>query len=318
LNIIQDNLKKRSFMIDTSKFHINTIKSTDNYGKFELSPLVGGFGHTIGNGIRRILFITIPGAAITKIRVDGATHLFTTLPGVKEDLVEISLNLKKIKFAYTKDEPIVLELNKKGNGVVTAGDIVDNALCKVSNPDQYIATLSDSKSSLKLEMTVERGVGYTMAREQKTDVIGEIILDAAFTPIIKVNYTVEPTRLGKKSNFDKLTMEIWTDGSVDPLYALKYAAKDLINSLNQIVDPKEFSEEVITLAANPSAQGAEISVEEIELPLRVTNALKKAGYGTIDTLLKSGRLEVSKAKNVGEKSLKIIDSWLKEKGFSWK
>ncbi|MFA4827174.1 MAG: DNA-directed RNA polymerase subunit alpha [Candidatus Shapirobacteria bacterium] len=305
-------------MIDTSKFHINTIKSTPSYGKFELSPLVGGFGHTIGNGIRRILFITIPGAAITKIRVDGATHLFTTLPGVKEDLVEISLNLKKIKFAYTKDEPIVLELNKKGNGIITAADIADNELCKVANPDQYIATLSDSKSSLKLEMTVERGIGYTMAREQKTDIIGEIILDAAFTPVIKVNYTVEPTRLGKKSNFDKLTMEIWTDGSVDPLYALKYAAKDLINSLNQIVDPKEFSEEVITLAANPSIQGADISVEEIELPLRVTNALKKAGYGTIDTLLKSGRLEVSKAKNVGEKSLKIIDSWLKEKGFSWK
>lgn len=305
-------------MIDTSKFHINTIKSTPSYGKFELSPLVGGFGHTIGNGIRRILFITIPGAAITKIRVDGATHLFTTLPGVKEDLVEISLNLKKIKFAYTKDEPIILELNKKGNGIITAADIADNELCKVANPDQYIATLSDSKSSLKIEMTVERGIGYTMAREQKTDIIGEIILDAAFTPVIKVNYTVEPTRLGKKSNFDKLTMEIWTDGSVDPLYALKYAAKDLINSLNQIVDPKEFSEEVITLAANPSIQGADISVEEIELPLRVTNALKKAGYGTIDTLLKSGRLEVSKAKNVGEKSLKIIDSWLKEKGFSWK
>ena len=305
-------------MIETNKFNIKTIKSTAKYGKFELSPLVGGFGHTLGNSLRRVLLITIPGAAITRIRVDGATHLFTTLPGVKEDLVEISLNLKKVKFNYSKEEPIVLKLDKKGPGVVTAGDIVDNDLCRVANPDQVIATLSDAKSSLKMEMTVERGVGYTMAKEQKTDSIGEIILDATFTPVLKSNYTVEPTRLGKKSNYDKLTMEIWTDGSIDALYALKMAAKDLINAFGQIADPKDFEEEIITINTSLSPQGSDISVEEIELPLRVTNALKKAGYNTIDNLVKSGRLEVSKAKNVGEKSLKIIDSWLKEKGFSWK
>ena len=305
-------------MIEINKFNIKTIKSTEKYGKFELSPLVGGFGHTLGNSLRRVLLITIPGAAITRIRVDGATHLFTTLPGVKEDLVEISLNLKKIKFNYAKEEPIVLKLDKKGPGVVTAGDITDNDLCRVANPDQVIATLSDAKSSLKIEMTVERGVGYTMAKEQKTDIIGEIILDAAFTPILKSNYTVEPTRLGKKSNYDKLTMEIWTDGSVDALYALKMAAKDLINAFGQIADPKDFEEEIITINTSLSPQGSDISVEEIELPLRVTNALKKAGYSTIDTLVKSGRSEVSKAKNVGEKSLKIIDSWLKERGFTWK
>ena len=224
----------------------------------------------------------------------------------------------RIKFNYAKEEPIVLKLDKKGPGVVTAGDITDNDLCRVANPDQVIATLSDAKSSLKIEMTVERGVGYTMAKEQKTDIIGEIILDAAFTPILKSNYTVEPTRLGKKSNYDKLTMEIWTDGSVDALYALKMAAKDHINAFGQIADPKDFEEEIITINTSRSPQGSDISVEEIELPLRVTNALKKAGYNTIDNLVKSGRLEVSKAKNVGEKSLKIIDSWLKEKGFSWK
>ncbi|HEX8924050.1 MAG TPA: DNA-directed RNA polymerase subunit alpha [Patescibacteria group bacterium] len=305
-------------MIDTSKFHINALKNTSTYGKFEISPLVGGFGHTIGNSLRRVLLITIPGAAITKIRIDGANHLFTTLPGVKEDLVEISLNLKKIKFAYSKDEPVVLHLEKTGPGIVTAADIQGSEVCKVANPDQYIATLSDAKARLSIDMTIERGVGYTMAKEQKTDVVGEIILDSTFTPVLKANYDVEPTRLGKKSNFDKLTMEIWTDGSVEPLYALKLAAKDLINSLTQIVDPKEFDEEVVTLSSTPVSQGADISIEEIELPLRVTNALKKAGYATIDNLIKAGRLEVSKAKNVGEKSLKIIDAWLKEKGFSWK
>ncbi len=305
-------------MVETNKFNVKTVKSTKTYGKFELSPLVGGFGHTLGNSLRRVLLITIPGAAITRIRVDGANHLFTTLPGVKEDLVEISLNLKKVKFNYSKNEPIVLKLDKKGPGVVTAADIIDSDLCKVSNPDQVIATLTDSKAKLSMELTVEMGVGYTMAKEQKTDIVGEIILDATFTPVLKANYTVEPTRLGKKSDYDKLTMEIWTDGSVDPLYALKMAANDLIKSLNQIVDPKEFEEEVVTINTVLSPNGSDISVEEIELPLRVTNALKKAGYATIDNLVKAGRLEVSKSKNVGEKSLKVIDSWLTEKGFTWK
>jgi len=305
-------------MIETNKFNIKTVKSDSNYGKFELSPLVGGFGHTLGNALRRVLLITVPGAAITRIKIDGANHLFTTIPGVKEDLVEVSLNLKRIKFNYSKNEPITLTLEKKGPGVVTAGDIADSDLCKVSNPEQIIATLSDNKSSFKMSLTVERGVGYTLAKEQKTDIVGEIILDAAFTPVVKTNYMVEPTRLGKKSNYDKLTMEIWTDGSIDPLVALKLAAKDLINSFSQIADPKEFEEEVITLLASPASHGSDISVEEIELPLRVTNALKKAGYPTIDALIKAGRLDVSKAKNVGEKSLKVIDAWLKERGFTWK
>lgn len=305
-------------MVDTSKFHINPVKTSATYGKFELSPLIGGFGHTLGNSLRRILLITVPGAAITRVKIEGANHLFTTLPGVKEDLVDISLNLKKVKFTYGQDEPIKLELNKKGVGVVTAGDIVGNDLCKVSNPDQVIANIVDAKTTLKMELTVERGIGYTLAKEQKTDVVGEIILDATFTPIIKANYEVIPTRLGKKSNYDMLIMEIWTDGSIDPLTALKFAAKDMIRSLSQIVDPKEFEEEVVTLASNPVNTGSDISIEEIELPLRVTNALKKSGYSTIDNLIRAGRLEVSKAKNVGEKSLKIIDAWLKERSFSWK
>ena len=156
-------------MIETNKFNIKSVKSEKNYGKFELSPLIGGFGHTLGNSLRRVLLITIPGAAITKIRVDGANHLFTTLPGVKEDLVDISLNLKKIKFEYNKGEPIVLNLEKKGPGVVTAADIDDSDLCRVSTPDQVIATLADNKSVFKMSLTVERGVGYTLAKEQKPE-----------------------------------------------------------------------------------------------------------------------------------------------------
>jgi DNA-directed RNA polymerase subunit alpha len=305
-------------MVDTSKFNIKTIKSDATYGKFEMTPLIGGFGHTIGNCLRRILLITIPGAAITSIKVDGANHLFTTIPGIKEDLVDISLNLKKVKFKYQQDEPITLEINKKGVGPVTAKDIIANSLCTVANPDQIIANITDNKTSLKMELVVEMGVGYTLAKEQKSSVIGQIILDAAFTPVLRANYQVEPTRLGKKSNYDKLIMEVWTDGSIEPLTAIKIAAKDMIRTLSQIVDPKEFDDEVVTLASNPSASGLDISIEEIELPLRVTNALKKSGFSTIEHLIKAGRQEVSKSKNVGEKSLKIIDAWLKEKNFSWK
>lgn len=305
-------------MVDTSKFHINTLKATPTYGKFEFSPLIGGFGHTLGNSLRRIVLITIPGAAITRLKVDGASHLFTTLPGVKEDLVDVSLNLKKVKFNYHREDPIVLEINKKGVGEVTAADIVGNELCQVVNPEQHLATITNSKTSFKLQLTIERGIGYTLAKEQKTDIVGEIILDATFTPVLKANYEVIPTRLGKKSNFDKLIMEVWTDGSVEPLIAIKMAAKDMITSLSQIVDPREFDDEVVTIASNPVNSGNDISIEEIELPLRVTNALKKAGYSTIDHLIKAGRLDVGKAKNVGDKSLRIIDSWLKEKGFSWK
>lgn len=305
-------------MVKTNKFHIKTVKSSKTYGKYELSPLVGGLGHTLGNSLRRAIFITVPGAAITKIKVKGATHLFSTLPGLKEDLVELSLNLKKVKFIYDKDEPITLKLKKTGPGPVTASDIADNDICQVANPDQYLGTLADKKSSLQIELTVEKGFGYTLAKERKSNIIGEIILDAAFSPIIKVNYSVSPTRLGKKTNFDKLIMEIWTDGSFPPLRALKLAAKRLKDSFSQIYDPQEFEEEeVVTLESSPFSLLKDLSIEEIELPLRVTNALKKAGFTTIESLIKAGRDQVAQAKNVGDKSLKIIDDWLKEKKFSW-
>lgn len=304
--------------MQVNKFNFKVIKNETDYGKFEFTPIYGGFGHTLGNCLRRILFISIPGAAITRIKIDGANHLFTTLPGIKEDLIQVSLNLKQVKFTYDNDELVVLKLSKKGKGLVTAADIADTDVCKVANPDQVIATITDAKASLDIEMTVEKGYGYTLAKEQKTDIVGEIILDATFTPIIKVNYTVEPTRKGKKTNLDTLTIELWTDGSIDPQVAIKQAATDLVSSLSQIASPKEYEEEVVMVESGPINKAADISVEEIELPLRVTNALKKAGFNTIDDLQKAGRLEVRKAKNVGEKSIKIIEKWLKDSGYIWK
>lgn len=304
--------------MQVNKFNFKTIKKDEKYGQFQMTPIYGGFGHTLGNCLRRILLISIPGAAITKIKIDGSDHLFTSLEGIKEDLIQVSLNLKQLKFIYDGDEPIVLKLSKKGKGVVTGADIDQADICKVATPDQVIATITDPKTSLNIELTVEKGYGYTLAKEQKSDVVGEIILDATFTPVKKVNYTVEPTRKGKKTNYDTLTLEVWTDGSVDPEQAVKGAATDLVSSLSQIATPREYKEDVVTVESGPTNKAADISVEEIELPLRVTNALKKASFNTIDDLQKAGRLEVRKAKNVGEKSIKIIEKWLKDNSYIWK
>lgn len=304
--------------MQVNKFNFKTIKQDSHYGKFQFAPLWGGFGHTLGNCLRRVLLISIPGAAITKIKVNGADHLFTTIPGVKEDMVEISLNLKQIKFTYSKDEPITLHLSKKGTGPVLAKDIESNPTCTVANPDCHIATITDAKTSFEMDLVVEKGYGYTLVKDKQTDVFGEILLDTTFTPVIKVNYTVEPTRLGKRTDFDCLTLEVTTDGSVSPEEAVKKAATDFVTAMSQIASPREYEDEVITVEAGPINKAADISIEEIELPLRVTNALKKAGFMTIDDMIKAGRLEVRKAKNVGEKSIKTIEKWLKENNYTWK
>jgi len=304
-------------MITTNKFNIKKIKETAGYGKFVISPLIGGFGHTLGNTLRRVLYITIPGAAVTGIKVKGASHLFTTLPGIKEDLVDISLNLKQVKFIYENDEPAVLKIDAKGPGKITAKDIQLSPGVEVANPDQHIATLADNKTKLNLQLTIESGCGYLPAKEKENSIIGEIPIDADFSPVRKASYQVEPARLGKKYSHDQLTLEIWTDSSIKPSRALELATRDLIAALMQVIDPKEFEED---LAASQSSQEEETPtylVEEIDLPLRVTNALKKAGYDQVSDLIDAGRSEVSKAKNVGEKSLKLIDGWLKEKELSW-
>lgn len=304
-------------MITTNKFNIKKTKETADYGKFVISPLIGGFGHTLGNTLRRILYITIPGAAITGIKVKGANHLFTALPGVKEDLVDISLNLKQVKFTYEGDEPIVLKIDAKGPGKITAKDIQLSPGIEVANPDQHIATLADSKSKFNLQLTVESGYGYRPAKEKENSIIGEIPIDADFSPVRKASYQVEPARLGKKYSHDQLILEIWTDSSIKPSRALELAIRDLIASLMQIVDPKEFKEDLATSELSQEEGTQTYLVEEIDLPLRVTNALKKAGYDQVSDLVDAGRSEVAKAKNVGEKSLKLIDDWLKEKALSW-
>lgn len=298
----------------TPTFQIKTEKETADYGVFVLEPLQQGYGQTLGNSLRRVLLSSLPGAAIIQAKIAGAKHLFSTLPGMKEDITELTLNLKKVNFQYSGDEPVKITLDKTGPGVVKAGDFKTPASVKVINKDQILANLTDKSSRLKGEFLVESGFGYVPFEEREGGEIGVIPLDAIFTPVIRVNYHVSATRVGRITNFDKLTLEIWTDGSVSPKEAFLESAKTLRAFYDQAISPKEIKKkapEVETVSDE-----ALLTVEELELPTRIINALIKAGCKTVGDLQKTGSKKISKVKNLGGKSLKIIQAALAEKGVS--
>lgn len=298
-------------------FQIKSEETKNDYGKFSIEPLEQGYGHTLGSSLRRILLSSIPGAAVTQVRVSGLKHQFGTIKGVREDGVDLLLNIKSLRVGYSGGKPVKLTLLAKGKGEVKASKIDAPAGVKIENPDLVIATLADSQSKLDIEMQVETGVGYSPAEDRKTNTIGLIPLDADFTPIKRVNYKVEETRVGRLTNYDKLTMEIWTDGSVDPWESLKKSAEILIGYLEQIVSPakpEKKSKEKDTLPTKVST----LSVEELNLPTRIANALSKAGYETVSDIIGADIDNIVKVRNLGEKSIKIIRTALKAKGVSWK
>lgn len=222
---------------ETELLKIKTLEQVDNKGIFEIEPLSPGYGVTLGNSLRRVLLSSLEGSAITSVKIDGATHQFTTLPKVKEDVVEIILNLKMIRFKMTSDEPIVLKMNIKGPKEVTAGDFADNANCQIVNKSSYIASVSKG-GTLSMEITVAQGRGYVPVERRKEEKlpIGTISVDSIFTPVKKVHYEVENTRVGGMTNFDKLTMEITTDGSIDPEAALGKSARILVEHFSLVQD----------------------------------------------------------------------------------
>jgi len=289
-----------------------TVKNeTETKGEIIISPLPSGFGHTIGHGLRRVLLGSIPGAAITKIKVKGASHIFSTIGGLKEDLVEVMLNLKRVRFAYSKKEPIILKLKKKGIGEVKASDIQLQPKVKIGNPDLVLAHLSSAKTTFSMELTVETGVGFQPAEEHKSNILGVIGIDSSFSPVKGVNFTVEPIRKGKKDNFDKLILKLITDGSISPSQAVKDAAEILTTVFNQIISPAEIEKK--ETKKKEENKNLDLMVEEIdEIPLRLSNALKKVGYQKISDLVKAGVEDVSKAKNVGGKSIDLIKKVLKK------
>lgn len=296
-------------------FSITAQEEKKDWGKFVISPLPAGFGSTVGNSLRRTLLGSLPGAAITQVKIKGASHLFTSLKGVKEDLVDFVLNLKKINFDYSGEKAITLKLAKSGVGVIKASDIVLQPKVKIANPELVLATITDKKVTFKADLTVACGVGFEMAEEHKSATLGVIGIDAVFSPVVGVNYQVEPARRGKRIDLDKLVIEIQTNGSIKPSKALKQAALILSDVFGQIVNPKEIAIESIE---EFDAGEQSLLIEEVDqIPLRLSNALKKAGYRTVQDLVDAGSQKVIKAKNVGENSIELLKKALKKKNVNF-
>jgi len=296
-------------------FIIKTEVEKPNYGMFIIEPLEQGYGHTLGNSLRRVLLSSLAGAALTSVKINGASHQFSTVEGLKEDVVELILNLKKVRLSLADGESATIKLSKKGPGAVTAGDFDVSAGIEIANPDLVIATLSDKKSTLELEATVARGYGYVQADEQKVDEVGRISMDSLFSPVTRVNYRVDATRVGRMTNLDKLVMEIWTDETIRPLDALRSAAKVLVSFFLQVYEPKaKAMEENVAVAPSVSDEVLKMRIEELDIPTRIVNALGRGNIETIGQLLGTPRAELMKIKNLGAKSLSIVEEKLREKG----
>jgi len=296
----------------TPNFQFKTEKETGNFGVFVFEPLQQGYGQTLGNSLRRVLLSSLPGAAIVQAKISGVKHLFSTLKGLKEDIVELTLNLKKVRVKYNGEKSVKITLDKSGPGEIVAGDFKTPAGVEIINKDLVLGTLSDKSSTLKGEFLVNSGYGYVPFEDREGGEIGLIPLDAIFTPVQRVNYYVSATRVGRVTNFDKLTMEVWTDGTIKPKEAMLESAKLLLSFFEQIINPKEVKEEKEEkLSLLP--EGNSLTIEEIELPTRIVNALLKVGIKTVGDLQKAGRKKISKIKNLGGKSLKIVEIALKER-----
>lgn len=311
-NIMQDIT---AYPVMNPTFRVLEVENNGKEATIVIEPLEPGYGHTVGNALRRVMLSSLPGSAITMVKIDGVEHQYSTLDGMTEDVVELILNLKQVRVkANTSEDEAKLNLEVKGQKEVTAGDMTSADGLEVVNPDQHLMTLAKGKS-LKLEAKVEAGVGYQTANDQKTGVIGEIPVDALFSPVVKVSYQVEQTRVGRRTDYDKIVMQITTDGSVTPLQAVKSAAQILVRQFNQIIDPvlPEVKEEGPNLSPE-EAEVLRLTVEELDLPTRIANALRKGGFKTVGDLQSAPRLTITKVKNLGEKSVEIIDEALEKKG----
>lgn len=293
-------------------FQIKTEKAAKNKGVFVIEPLEQGYGHTLGNALRRVLLTSLPGAAVTSVKIAGVRHQFTTITGLKEDLVELILNIKKIRIKYAGKNPAKIHLEAIGPAEVKAKNIKTPAGVEIANPDLVLAHLADKKNRLSLEMIVESDYGYSPFEERKSDVLGVIPVDSLFSPITRVDYRVEATRVGRLTNYDRLILELETNGTISPQEAVKETARILVAYFKQIIEPK-VSKAKIEEQPAISHETLRLTVEELNLPTRIVNALEKSGYKTVADLIATEKKEIAKVKNLGEKSLKIIEAALKQK-----
>lgn len=298
-------------------FTIKTDGERAGYGKYILEPLASGYGQTLGNSLRRILLISLPGFAITSVKIEGVKHQFSTLPGLKEDIIELLLNIKKIRLMVMGDGPVTMTLSKKGPGVFTASDIDVPAGVTIVNPDLTLGTLADKKSEVTMTLTAGTGYGYVTADEHQVNEVGVIPVDSLHSPVIRVNYKVELTRVGRMTNLDKLIIEIWTDETVTPMDAFRSAASILMSYCKQILEPKVKEEEAPIVAVSAvSDEVLKMRMEELDIPTRIVNAFVNGGIETVAQLLSTPRAELLKIKNLGVKSLSVVEEKLREKGIT--
>lgn len=311
-------------MIEFEKPNIHKVEETDSYGKFVVEPLERGYGTTLGNSLRRVLLASLPGAAITSIQIDGVLHEFSTVEGVTEDVTQIILNLKKVSLKLDSEEQKDLEIDVKGPAEVTAGDIQGDGEVEVLNPDLYIATVADG-AELHIKMTADRGRGYLSANDNKARMddlaIGVLPIDSIYTPIERVNYTVENARVGQRNDYDKLTLDVWTDGSLTPTEAVSLGAKILTEHLAMFVNLTEEAQNAQVMVEKEETHKEkmlEMTIEELDLSVRSYNCLKRAGINTVKELTDRTEADMMKVRNLGQKSLEEIKLKLNDLGVSFR
>ncbi|MDM7531810.1 DNA-directed RNA polymerase subunit alpha [Lacticaseibacillus paracasei] len=305
-------------MIEFEKPNITKVDESTNYGKFVVEPLERGYGTTLGNSLRRILLSSLPGAAISSIQIDGVLHEFSTIDGVLEDVTQIILNIKKLALKMNTDEDKNIEIDVNGPAKVTAADIVADPDVEVLNPEQYICTVADG-GHFHVRMTVKKGRGYVAADQNKSDdmLIGVLPIDSIFTPISRVNYQVESTRVGRRNDFDKLTLDVWTNGSISPREAISLAAKILTEHLDifvNLTDEAKNAEIMVEKEETHKEKMLEMTIEELDLSVRSYNCLKRAGINTVQELTNKTEADMMKVRNLGRKSLEEVKNKLADLG----
>ena len=310
-------------MIEFEKPNIECLEVDDanNYAKFVCEPLERGYGVTIGNSLRRILLSSLPGCAITSVKIDGVLHEFSAIDNVVEDVPELIVNLKNIRLKFDGDEEKVLRIEAKGEGEVLAGDIITDGTVEILNPDLHIATIAEG-GNLRMEMTADRGRGYNSSEKNKkpNQDISVLPIDSIYTPVKKVNYQVENTRVGQMVDYDKLVIEVWTDGSLKAHEALSLAAKVMTGHLELFIDLSEATKNtqvMIEKEESKKEKVLEMTIEELELSVRSFNCLKRAGISTVEDLTNKTDAEMMKVRNLGKKSLEEVIAKLHSLGLNF-
>ncbi|MBQ7756814.1 MAG: DNA-directed RNA polymerase subunit alpha [Oscillospiraceae bacterium] len=307
--------------IEKPEIECRDLKSDGTYGKFVLAPLERGYGTTLGNSLRRVLLSSLPGVAVTSVKIDGVHHELSTIPGVKEDVTEIILNLKGLTAKLEGEGPKTVYIEAEGECVVTAGDIKTDSEVNILVPDMHIATLG-AGAKLYMEIVLDKGRGYVSAEKNKAAMvnapIGIIAVDSIYTPVLKVNYTVENARVGQITDYDKLIIEVWTDGTISAKEAISIAAKLLTEHLNLFIDLSEEASVVEMMAEKDDKDNKTIlamTIEELDLSVRSFNCLKRAGINTVNDLIEKSEEEMMKVRNLGKKSFDEVKEKLKSLGY---